>query len=244
MRYVMLICADGIPASDQEEALIQETLPAFVQETAERRIYGHPLLGPETATTVRVRDGQTLLSDGPFVETKEHIAGFDVIECENQQEAIEVAAKMPVAWFHRIEVRPCDAEHDEWTAAARERLRGEPGAGMGRYLLLVCVEPSDAEPAGPAHTVDDWVDEHDASGARLIGQTLDSPRTAVTVRVRGPHTLVTDGPFAETKEFVAGFDVIECADLDAAIAVAAGHPMAWRHMIELRPFERSRVLAG
>lgn len=236
MRYVMLICADGIPASDQEETLIEDILPAFVDETADRRIYGHPLLGPDTATTVRVRNGQTLLSDGPFVETKEHIAGFDLIECEGLEEAIEIAAKMPIAWFHRIEVRPCEGEVDEWTAAVRERLKGGPATGMGRYLLLVCVEPSDEEHRGPARTVDQWVDEHDASGARIAGQVLDRPSSAVTVRVRGPHTLVTDGPFAETKEFVAGFDVVDCADLDAAIAIAAGHPMAWRHMIEVRPF--------
>jgi hypothetical protein len=243
MRYVMLICADGIPASDQEEGLIENVLPGFVAETAARRTYGHPLLGPDTATTVRVRDGQALLSDGPFIETKEHIAGFDLIECESLEEATEIAARMPVSWFHRIEVRPCDGGDDDWTAAVRERLQGGPAAGMGRYLLLVCVEPSDEEPEGPAHTVDDWVDRHNASGARIVGQVLDRPSSAVTVRVRGPHTLVTEGPFAETKEFVAGFDVIECADLDAATAIAADHPMAWRHMIEVRPFGPSHDFA-
>jgi hypothetical protein len=58
------------------------------------------------ATTVRVRDAEVLLSDGPFAESKEQIAGFDIIECADLDEAIEVAAKHPVAAFGSIEVRP------------------------------------------------------------------------------------------------------------------------------------------
>jgi len=48
--------------------------------------------------------------------------------------------------------------------------------------------------------------------------------------------LLTDGPYAETKDLIAGFDVLECADLDEAIDVASKHPMAWAGAIELRPF--------
>jgi hypothetical protein len=58
------------------------------------------------ATTVRVRDGEVLLSDGPFAESKEQIGGTALIECENLDEAIEVASKHPVAEFGVIEVRP------------------------------------------------------------------------------------------------------------------------------------------
>ena len=59
---------------------------------------------------------------------------------------------------------------------------------------------------------------------------------AVTVRVRGGEVLVTDGPFTESKEWIAGFDILECDDLDQAISVAARHPMARGGRIELRPF--------
>jgi len=58
------------------------------------------------ATTVRVREEEVLLSDGPFAETKEQIAGYGIIECENLDEAIEVASRHPVARFGSIEVRP------------------------------------------------------------------------------------------------------------------------------------------
>ena len=70
------------------------------------RVYGHALAHADTATTVRVRDGETLLTDGPFVETKEFIGGFDVIDCAGIDEAIAVAAEHPLARFHMVEVRP------------------------------------------------------------------------------------------------------------------------------------------
>ena len=62
--------------------------------------------GPDTATTLRFRDGQTQLSDGPFIETKEFIGGIDVINCAGREQALEIAAAHPLARHHMIEVRP------------------------------------------------------------------------------------------------------------------------------------------
>ena len=73
------------------------------------------------------------------------------------------------------------------------------------------------------------------TGALGDGFELDSPTTAKTVRVRGGETLVTDGPFAETKEQIGGVMEIEAEDLDAAIAIAARIPVAVRASVELRP---------
>ena len=56
------------------------------------------------------------------------------------------------------------------------------------------------------------------------------------MRVRGGEVLRSDGPFAETKEHIAGFEIVECADLDEAIAIASAHPAAGRHPLEIRPF--------
>ena len=58
------------------------------------------------ATTVRVRGGETLLTDGPYVETKEQIGGFDIIDCDSLEEAVEIAAGHPIAQMGTIEVRP------------------------------------------------------------------------------------------------------------------------------------------
>ena len=70
------------------------------------QVFGNALESPDTATTVRVRDGQTLLSDGPFIETKEFVAGVDVVRCAGRPQAIALAAAHPIARFHAIEVRP------------------------------------------------------------------------------------------------------------------------------------------
>jgi hypothetical protein len=67
------------------------------------------------------------------------------------------------------------------------------------------------------------------------GFELDSPKTAKTVRVRDGETIVTDGPFAETKEQIGGLMEIEAEDLDAAIAIAARIPLVFRAAVELRP---------
>ena len=62
---------------------------------------------------------------------------------------------------------------------------------------------------------------------RLLGRELNLPRSAVAVRVRDGKAMATDGPFAEAKEYIAGFDLIDCADLGEAIEVAAKHPVSW-----------------
>jgi hypothetical protein len=73
-------------------------------------------------------------------------------------------------------------------------------------------------------------------GIQTFWQPFDRGDQAITVRKRNGRVLKTDGPFAETKEWIAGFDVIECASLDEAIEVAAKHPMARFGKIEIRPF--------
>jgi hypothetical protein len=110
-----------------------------------------------------------------------------------------------------------------------------------RYLMLVCVDPAVELPAeervaiGPA--TEAWVDEMDARGVRVLGQELASVRDATTLRVRGGEVVAADGPFAEAKEQIAGFDILECADLDEALEVAAKHPVARFGALELRPFK-------
>ena len=84
--------------------------------------------------------------------------------------------------------------------------------------------------------IDRWVAENDARGRRLQGDVLAPTTAATTVRVRGGELLVSDGPFAETKEVIVGYDILECADLDEAIEVARTHPMARGGRMELRPF--------
>jgi hypothetical protein len=83
-----------------------------------------------------------------------------------------------------------------------------------------------------------WRQDLEARGLQVLGNALEGPDTATTVRVRGGETLLSDGPFIETKEFVAGIDVVSCADRQQAIQLAAAHPLARYHAIEVRPFYR------
>ena len=93
--------------SRQRDALLEETFAyADWLRTSGHLIEDHGLLGAATATTLRFESGKMLITDGPFAETKEWIAGFDVIECASLDEATDVAAKHPMARLGRIEVRP------------------------------------------------------------------------------------------------------------------------------------------
>jgi hypothetical protein len=109
-----------------------------------------------------------------------------------------------------------------------------------KYLLLVCADPAlelaPEQQAVLASDTESWTEEMDSRGVRLQGSRLQSISDATTVRRRDGDVLVADGPFAETKEYIGGFDVLDCADLDEAIEVAAKHPMAQYGTLEVRPF--------
>ena len=109
-----------------------------------------------------------------------------------------------------------------------------------KYLMFVCVDGSHeldpAEVASIGPDTEAWVKEMDGRGVRLQGQRLADAQDATTVRLRDGQVVVADGPFAETKEQIAGFDLLECADLDEAIEVASKHPVARFGMLDLRPF--------
>ena len=107
MRYVLLIYgSEGLP--QQERDAIMRGHAAFLQEVQQRGLLtgGAPLQPTSTATTVRLRGGKLMITDGPFAETKEQLAGFYILNCKDLDEAIEMAGKVPDAPFGSIEVRP------------------------------------------------------------------------------------------------------------------------------------------
>src|SRR5215203_5007419 len=113
-----------------------------------------------------------------------------------------------------------------------------------KYLLLVCWDAdrmngqTEPEPSAAPPEDDEgfpWLDDVQARGIWVTGDQLAPPRRARSVRVRDGKAIVTDGPFAETKEAVGGFDIIECGSLEEAVEIAAGHPNAQMGTIEVRP---------
>jgi hypothetical protein len=105
-----------------------------------------------------------------------------------------------------------------------------------KYLMFVCTDTEPDTDKADEPDIELWVSENDGRGRRLDGNVLAPTSAATTVRVRNGELLVSDGPFAETKEVIVGYDLLECADLDEAIEVARAHPMARAGRLELRPF--------
>ncbi|MET8234795.1 YciI family protein [Micromonospora sp. NPDC005298] len=105
MKYMMFVCSDTEPDNDPTE------LPDIYKwvadnDTRGRRLTGNVLAPTTAATTVRVRGGELLVSEGPFAETVEVIVGFDLLDCADLDEAIEVARTHPMAREGRLELRP------------------------------------------------------------------------------------------------------------------------------------------
>jgi hypothetical protein len=112
--------------SDEERAAVYAEYGAFAREGREAGVVvdGDELGPTRSATTVRVRDGQTSVTDGPYAETKEALGGYFVLECSSLDEALDWAARIPAARHGAIEVRPVHVDEEQSEQAAPE------GAGV------------------------------------------------------------------------------------------------------------------
>jgi hypothetical protein len=128
MRYALLIYTAEPTEQVPEDAMKAEFEGyfAFTAHVRERGAYGagEALVSTSNATTVRVRDGRTLTTDGPFAETKEALGGFYIVEAADLDEAIAYAAMIPGSKHGAIEIRPIF----EWSADAAEAGAAEAGA--------------------------------------------------------------------------------------------------------------------
>jgi len=111
MRYLMLIYTpevDPATVSPEQRAATSAQYGVFTSEVRERNamLGGEALQPTASATTVRLRDGKTLVTDGPYAETKEALAGYYLLDVKDLDEALELAAKIPGAQWGAIEVRP------------------------------------------------------------------------------------------------------------------------------------------
>jgi hypothetical protein len=246
MKYMLIHAVDESRLQDLPPR-VEDDLRAWVDEMVGRGVEldGARLHPTSDATTVRRgADGSTVVTDGPFAETKEQVAGYDVIDCPDLDAAIAVAAAHPTTQVGSIEVRAFDQGMPD------PEVPEDAADGKRRYLMLVCADMrrtltrgAEGQPTRPAPSqedfdegpdeVDAWI--ADAGARRLYGWALERPDRAVTVRRVDGEVVTTDGPFAETKEQIAGFDLLECTDLDDAIEVAAGHPVAAGGVLDLRP---------
>jgi hypothetical protein len=117
MRYALLIYVTPWESTPEQDAEVMAAYNSFSTEAiaADAMRGGEALHEAKTATSVRVREGKVLVTDGPFAETKEQLGGFIMIEARDLNEAIAVAGKIPVGWLGCVEVRPMP---ENWPPAA------------------------------------------------------------------------------------------------------------------------------
>lgn len=113
MRYMFLIYLDEAKFAVMTQGERDGYVNAMLDYDAELAAAGHlvvsePLKTPDHAITVRTWGGQLTTTDGPFMETKEHLSGFVLVEARDMTEALQIAARMPLAATGSIEVRPLD----------------------------------------------------------------------------------------------------------------------------------------
>ena len=110
MKYLLLIYFDDawdkLPLTERQEIYRGQTQVADELRASGRYLGGHPLHPPSTATSVRVRDGRRLLTDGPFAETREQLGGYFIIDVGDLDEAIDIAGRLPSASLGTVEIRP------------------------------------------------------------------------------------------------------------------------------------------
>ena len=111
MKYLLLIYTNHdawAELSEAESGAASAEYGTFAERVGAsgELLGGEPLQGPETATTVRIRNGSRTTTDGPFIETKEHLAGYFLVDCASLDRALDLAAELPDAKFGAIEVRP------------------------------------------------------------------------------------------------------------------------------------------
>ena len=227
MTYLMVVRvpADANPTREEGDP------SAWVEATSHgQRLFGDRLRPPQDATCVRVRGGKTLVTHGPFVEIAEQIAGFDILTVDDADTAVQIALTHPVATFGALELRELHPFGLPDGSVDDVPFIGEPVT----YVLLMGNDP---DAPGPDPSDEGlpaaWIEQ--VGDAERGGARLRPADEAITVRIRDGKQLVTHGPFAELAEQVAGYDLLDVPDLDAAMALAAAHPAARLGVVEIRP---------
>ena len=247
MHYMLLIYgAEGAWTAGERESCMVESL-AICDELAARGKFvdASPLESVTTAVTVRVRDGEVLVTDGPFAETTEQLGGYFVLDLADLDEAIAVASRLPPVTKGTVEIRPL---------FPLDVPPGRPAFGGGHsttpYLLLCYDDEETWLAAGPDAQRTAMAEATNncrqlaKAGAYLSASPLHPATTATCVRVRDGKRTITDGPFAETHEVLGGYILILADSQKSAVREAARHPGARVGSVEVRPvFDMSGVRA-
>jgi hypothetical protein len=251
MKYMLLVYSpeDAWTQEEWTACTVESMAVCHELQSKGQLIVASPLHPVSTAASVRVRNGQPIVTAGPFAETTEQLGGFFLIDVPNLDDAISIAKRLPSAKKGTIEVRPVfrleGFPSDKFPIAptgskrvGSERVGSERSGS--RYMLL-CYDNQEAwNELGPVALSAAQAEavaltlELDLRGQYMSASPLHSVSTATSVRIREGKPLITAGPFAETNEFLGGYYIILAHDLNDAIHIASKHPGANLGTVEVR----------
>jgi hypothetical protein len=224
MEFMLLFMhRQGAPAgTPRGMAAMTEFAAGLASQGKLRR--GAPLVAESAGARVRVRDGKARVTDGPFAETKEVVAGFWVVDVADREEAVEIARRCPharhgIVEVHRLQFRDIVAD---------------PGEGTP-FLMAFRREPGLTDPDGAKlREMLDFGETLKRDGKFLETAPLAQDPPPARIEARRGKTLVTDGPFAESKEAVGGYGLVRVAGRADAIDLAKRYPHAKWGPVEVR----------
>jgi hypothetical protein len=234
MEFVLLIKSRRGEAPRAEVGV--DEMGKFAQELAQSgalRGAAGPLRPESEAARVQMRDGRAAITDGPFAESREVLGGLFAVEAADRAAAIELAKRCPWTRAGTVELR------------AGRYLRGPEPSGAPRFLLLYLLGrdapvPDEARIRQGMKEMRAFTDSLAEQGQYLGDGALPPQLPAAQVTNHQGRAVVTDGPFAESKEILAGFAFIEAANRAEAIEIAQRVPHAAWGAVEVREVATSR----
>lgn len=226
----------------EQEALMEE---CFQYDDHLRR-NGHwgdgsaALQSTSAARTLRLKDGHLIVTDGPFAETKEQLGGILALVARDMDHAVELMSKHPGVRVGPFEIRPIDEAMSE---CGKSAVQASVGSAEGtKFICLgygderVWNAMSESERTGLIEECAAYGEVLTQYGAWVGGDALQDSRTARTLRHRGGKVMVTDGPYAETKEQLGGIAIFKFRDIQQAIKAWSKHPcLRVGDTLEIRP---------
>jgi hypothetical protein len=242
MRYMLLIYVDEVASAARSAAEVEAAMALHAPYIERLRRNGQyagseALAAARSARTLRSAGGKPVATEGPFAESREQLGGFYLVEAADLDDAIAAAAHCPALTTIgvAIEIRPV-ATID--AAEAPLPRRAEP-ASHGRYLLAIyrdeTAETPDDEPGQAA--LMKWRScrrRLSAAGQLAGGEPFAPSGSATALRLRDGKVVLTDGPFAEGREQLAGYCIVWARDMDEAVGMASECREGW-HAVEVRP---------
>ena len=224
MQFMLLFNESQGAAEPTAEGMA--VMGKYAQELARAKKLrrGFPLAAASEGATARVRDGKAFLIDGPFPETKEHVAGVWIVEAADRAEALEIAKRCP----HTSAGRATELHAIAGRYTFDDSEKGQP------YLLVFHLEPGFVPDPAKGREMIDFGSALVKEGKQFETAHLGGTPAPARLEEKGGKIFVIDGPFAETKDQVGGYSLIRADDRADAIDVARRFPHAKWGPVEVR----------